>query len=85
MINPTLANVIGNNAGPGAEIFQEVALMLQSIYQKQTWKVTYIINYWPLETSTQPLIKACVMSIINYAVNRSVMTRISTSRIPDLS
>lgn len=29
-------------------------------YQKQTWKVTYIINYWPLDTSTQPLIKACV-------------------------
>lgn len=51
MINPTLANVIGHNLGLGAEIFQEVAVKLHSIYQKQTWKVTYIINYWRLETS----------------------------------
>lgn len=38
MINPTLANVIGHNLGLGAEIFQEVAVKLHSIYQKQTWK-----------------------------------------------
>lgn len=34
-----------------------------TVYQKQTWKVTYIINYWPLEASTQPLRKACVVNI----------------------
>lgn len=30
MTNLTLANIIENNLGPGAELFQEVAVKLQS-------------------------------------------------------
>lgn len=48
MTNLTLANAIENNLGPGAEMFQEVAVKLHflCIGSKHGRKAPYIVSYW---------------------------------------
>ena len=62
MINPTLANVDRNNAGPGAEIFQEVALTLQPIIRSKHGRLHHkLLAIGDFNTTTN--IRACVTNI----------------------
>lgn len=86
MANPTLANGIENNSEGQAESYSGRWQWTHiPIDQKQTWKVTYIINCWRLKASdtiTDQNHHASWRSVC-YVVYMSMRTRISTSSIPN--